>query len=182
MYFLIFIPAPSSQEKQGFLSFYSFDQKHHGISTRCVLLICKANFTIMRVQRSKRSHSFSAIPAFPRLSLSDSRIPIALRCVVSRQPGGSCFSLSAHGRPPHVYKLHAFLPSGPHPTFSAHIQLPACCNIPTPRGVWTLSILSEAEGQQFILCNCFRLSVQVQISLLSVRCRSLRIAEVESGE
>jgi len=69
---------------------------------------------------------------------------------------------------PHAYKLDAFLPSGPHPTFSAHIQLPACCNIPAPQGVWTLSIFSEAEGQQSILCNCFKLSVQVQISLLSV--------------
>ena len=99
MYFLIFIPAPSSQGKQGFLSFFSFDQKHHGISTRWVLLICRANFTIIRVQRSKRLHSFSAIPAFPHLSLSSSRIPIALRCVVSRQSGGSCFSLSAYGLP-----------------------------------------------------------------------------------
>ena len=48
-YSLIFIPAPPSQGEEGFLSLFGFDQKGHGVGALWELLICKANFIVMRV-------------------------------------------------------------------------------------------------------------------------------------
>ena len=47
-YSMIFIPAPTSQEEERFLSLFRFDWKCPNINACWVLLICKANFNVMR--------------------------------------------------------------------------------------------------------------------------------------
>ena len=47
-YNLVFIPTLPSQGKEGFFLLFSFDWKCHGASALWVLLICKANFIVMR--------------------------------------------------------------------------------------------------------------------------------------
>ena len=49
-YSLIFIPAPPSREEEGFLSLFSLDRKLHGVGAEWELLVCKANFIVMRAK------------------------------------------------------------------------------------------------------------------------------------
>ena len=97
-YSLIFLPAPPSRGEEGFLSLFSLDQKCHDIGAWWVLLICKANFIVMRAYWAKGYIQTLEIPAFPHLPLSPGHLSPP-RCVVSCQSGGSCFSLSAQGPP-----------------------------------------------------------------------------------
>ena len=96
-YSLVFIPAPFSRGEGWFLSLFSLDQKCQGVSSKWVLLICKANLIVMRAQWTT-GHSLKARDSCLSLSVfvycPDTYHP---KCMVSYQSRGSCFLLSAHG-------------------------------------------------------------------------------------
>ena len=113
-YSMITISAPPSWE-EGFLSLFRLDGKCHSCGARWEILICRANFIVMRVQWAK-------IPASPHLSLPAPRTLITPKYVVFCQTGGSCFSL------PIVYKMPAFLPFALCQSVSCPCLQSACYN------------------------------------------------------
>ena len=99
LYSLVFIPAPLSWGEGGFLSLFSLDWKCHGVSAWWELLICKANFTVIRTWWAKDYIQMPDIPSFSHLSLSASGTLIMPKCVFSMSVQRSFFSLSAQGLP-----------------------------------------------------------------------------------